>query len=414
MYCAAWDSWISIASHQSGRQLTLRRPDGPQPFLTMNFEGSDEVHNQNNVSLKFGYGISSLKKKTPLQIHVAPAALLYVPTDDTPRMHIMEGLLHIESSAASTRIDPETGRLLWSQFKATSHEESTSLRFETEPDNFDAVWKSWVEPRHFTAAGSTEKPVTSLVEYIMDECNHFDPAGSTARRAVMKLIGPELLAAADERYFAQKDENQGRFYIPWEKAGIAAEIACTVLKMEHQLLRPDSTAAAVAHGLMRCVLEENSENQNRLHQSVTQPDCGPVSCVIFGTLASWSNLKDTPHFGRIGFGRLTEQAFETDLQQWLDERQIVGRVAIQIVQRARMLTNEEVESLVKFSPNPELAQILGEILSDLRSERPNHDTRPGNHQDLNRICAGLTRLWTPVIRPLVEYQLMNLMKAESK
>ncbi len=404
-------SWISIASHQSGRQLTIRRPDGPKPYLTMNFLGQDVPHKKENVSLMFGYGFNSKTEGAPLQIRVAPAALLYVPTEETHEMHIAQNVLHIESSFASTRIDAETGRLILSQFKSPDESAKGTLSFSTEPDNFEANWKNWVEPKQFTAAGSVEKPVTSLVEFVVEEWNLLDPAGATARRAVVKLIGPDLLSAADTRYLTQNKGNTGKFNIPWEKAGIAAQIASVVLKMEGQLLRPDSTAAEVAQGLTRTVLEEKPENLQRLLQAATRPDCGPLSCVVFGTLASWSTPEVGPLFGRLGLGRISEESFQDDLNQWLDHEQLIGKAAIGVVQRVRELTPEESVALASLSPSPKEVKLLIEILDEMRRPEPILDPGQADARDLQRFCAGFTRLWTPVLRPFMELQLRRLAKA---
>ncbi len=401
-------SGLSIASHQTGRQITLTRPNGPRPFLTVDYQGIDVLHKKENVALKFGYGVNSRNRYAPLQVRVAPAALLYVPTSETHEMHITEHVLQIESTIASTRIDVETGRLLWSQFRPASLEENTSLKFATEPDNFDANWKSWVEPRQFAAAGSPEKPITSLVEFVVEEWNLLDPAGATARRAVVKLIGPDLLSSADTRYLTHGQNDKGEFNIPWEKAGIAAQIASVVLKMEGQLLRPDSTAAEVAQGLTRAVLEEKPENLQRLLQAAARPDCGPLSCVVFGTLASWSTPEVGPLFGRLGLGRLSEESFQDDLNQWLDHEQLMGKAAIRVVQRVRELTPEESLALANLSPSPKEVKLLTEVLDELRRLEPILDPSEADARDLQRFCAGFTRLWTPVLRPFVELQLRRL------
>ncbi len=405
------ESWISIASHQTGRQLTIRRPDGPKPFLTLNFQGQDVPHKKENISLMFGYGFNSKTKNAPLQIRVAPAALLYVPTEETHEMHIADKVLHIESSFASTRIDAETGRLLLSQPRAGSLVENTSLKFYTEPDNFDTNWRSWTEPRKFAAAGSVEKPVTSLVEFVVEEWNLIDPSGATARRAVLKLIGPDLLSAVDKRYLTQNKGNTGKFNIPWEKAGIAANIASVVLKLEGQLLRPDSTAAEVAQGLTRTVLEEKPENLQRLLQAAARPDCGPLSCVVFGTLASWSTPEVGPLFGRLGLGRMSEESFQDDLNQWLDHEQLIGKAAIRVVQRVRELTPEESLALANLSPSPKEVKLLTEVLDEMRRPEPILDPSEAAARDLQRFCAGFTRLWTPVLRPFIELQLRRLAAA---
>lgn len=402
------DNWLSIASHQTGRQLTLRRPPGPTPFLTVNWQGVDEPHKKENVRLMFGYGVNSHKKNAPLQVRVDPAVLLYVPDGETHEMHIAGNVLQIESSATSTTIDAETGRLIVSQFRTTDESTEGKFSFSTEPDNFDANWNSWVEPRRFIAAGSPDKPVTSLVEFVVEELDQLDPAGSVARRAVLKLIGPDLLSAADKRYMTHNNNHQQKFNIPWEKAGISAQVASAVLNMENRLLRPDSTAAEVARGLTRTALEENPENLQRLLQAGARPDCGPLSCVVFGTLASWSTPEAAPLFGRLGLGRMSEESFQDDLNQWLDHRQLIGKGAIQIVQRVRELTAEESVALVSWCKNPVVEKQLTQVLDEMRGPEPDLDSREADLRDLNRFSAGLTRLWTPVLRPFVEFQLRRL------
>ena len=407
-------SWFSIASHQTGRQLLVRKPDSPspRPFLTVDFLGIDVPHKKENVSLMFGYGINSRKNPPPLKVQVDPAALLYTPDDETLQMHIAAGVLHVESTIASTRIDAETGRLLSSQIKMPDESVKESLQFSTEPDNFDAVWKGWVEPRQFVQSGATDRPVTSLIEFVIDEWDLVDPAGAIARRAVMKLIGPDLLAAADQEFSQPRDKEQGEFNIPWEKAGIAANVAGAVLKLDGQLLRPDSTASEVARGLIRTVLDESPENHQRLLQEVSRPDCGPLSCVVFGTLASWSTPAASPLMGRLGLGRLSEGSFEEDLNQWLDERQIIGQAAIRIVERVRDLTDEEAAALVTLCGNPQIARLLTEIMDELRASVAIQAPEEAQTRDLQRFSAALTRLWTPLIRPYVELQLIRLATAK--
>lgn len=402
------DTWFSIASHQTGRQLTLRRPPSPKPFLTVNLQGNDEPHQKRNVSLMFGYGVNYRAKNTPLQVRVAPAALLYVPDGETQKMHIVGNVLQIETSKAMTTIDAETGRLLLSQFRTTDESSEGALSFSTEPDNFDANWKEWVEPRRFVAAGSPETPVTSLVEFVVEEWNHLDPSGAVARRAVLKLVGPDLLSAVDKRYLIQSDNHAKNFNIPLEKAGIAAQVASVVQNLEDQLLRPNSTAAEVAEALTRTVLEEKPENLQRLLQAGARPDCGPLSCVVFGTLASWSAPEAAPLFGRLGLGRMSEESFEDDLNQWLDHRQLIGQAAIRVVQRVKELTPEESAALVGLCKNPGLEKQMSEVLHEMQGPEQNLDSDEADQRDLRRFSAGLTRLWIPALRPYVEFQLRRL------
>ena len=116
--------------------------------------------------------------------------------------------------------------------------------------------------------------------------------------------------------------------------------------------------------------------------------------------------------GRLGLGRLSEGSFEEDLNQWLDERQIIGQAAIRIVERVRDLTDEEAAALVTLCGNPQIARLLTEILDELRASVAIQAPEEAQTRDLQRFSAALTRLWTPLIRPYVELQLIRLATAK--
>ncbi len=405
------DTWFSLCSHQTGRQFSLQRKDETLFIVTCEMHGVDERFKPVNTGVEFGYGFSTGKKnrESPLKVDVAPAFLLYVPQEYTAVSRIEGTQLHQKSKMANTWIDVETGRPQLVEIRDPAYPEIPVIRFSTDPDNFQAKWDSWQPPEKFQNVGTPDTPITSLAEFIVSEWDKFDTEGIVARRAIMKLIRPDILAAADRSMIAPaKDDEDSEFYIPSDSAGIKAYIVSFFLQFDRHLLRQNSTAAEVAHSLILTTLHETKENMQRILTAAAKPDCGPLSCALFGTGALGVKPQIGTLFGQVGLTRLSEESFAADLDQWFEERQIIGRAAIQIVRRMQELTDEEAAALVALCHDPAAARLLDEVIAELRAPLPAMPEEDANTRELARFRAALTRLWTPVLRPHVERYLKRL------
>lgn len=407
------DQWISLASYYTGRQLVWHRSDSVRLGLVVDLHGIDKPFEDQCVGLNFGQSFSTKsadRNKPPLWISIAPAALFYRPPEElnSPLSITSEGTqLHVKTRMTDAWLDAGTGRPDRVILRSDNTPTAGSFTIETRPDEVQANWNQWLSRRPMQVMEADKAPASTIAEFLVGEWNVWAPEQSLGRTAALKLIQPELLTTIDRSMLLLASSND-EFYIPGENHEWWADLVGSLFRSDTEFLRPNSTASALFRALMRVGILRSPVNLQQLIEIAAKPDCGPLNCMAFGSASAWLAPPSGPIWGQLGLSRLSEEAFQADLEQWLHEDQQLGQTAIRIVRRMQSLSDEEAGSLSSLCRDPESARILAAVVIELRKPVQGATDRERDVQELARFRAALTRLWAPVFRPLVAYQLQKL------
>ena len=407
------DQWISLASYYTGRQLLWHRSDSVRLGLVVDLHGIDKPFEDQCVGLNFGQSFSTKRadrNKPPLWIAIAPAALFYRPPEElnSPLSITSEGTqLHVKTRMTDAWLDADTGRPDRVILRSDNTPTAGSFTIMARPDEVQTVWNQWLSRRPMQVMEADKAPASTIAEFLVGEWNVWAPDQSLGRSAVLKLIQPELLTAIDRSMLVLTSSNE-EFYIPGENDEWWVDLVESLFRSDTEFLRPNSTASALFQALMRVGILRSPANLQQLIEIAAKPDCGPLNCLAFGSASAWLAPPSGPIWGQLGLGRMSDGEFQADLEQWLHEDQQLGQIAIRLVRRMQSLTDEEAAALSTLCKDPESARIVAAVVVELRNPVQGATERERDIQELARFRAALTRLWAPVFRPLVAYQLQKL------
>ncbi|WP_437228866.1 hypothetical protein SH661x_001121 [Planctomicrobium sp. SH661] len=295
------------------------------------------------------------------RVLISPMAALFLLRKDFSKAVLVNGKLEQKSPSVTLSIDAATGKL--NRFEA----EDEGFRFEIAVENEHP--QPWMSPE---TEGHRLLTVNSLADIatVLENLGSFLAAANPAdklewdRCRLAMRIASRWAAHVQSRGNAEKTEhiNLGGGGWEWIHFGVIRLLAARAQLVCLEYLPADSLPSRAYTDLLLVELGKDLDAKKRLEAALESPDCGPLLSLYLSVGVSLIRTDLANSIAKLGQGRLDDERFERDLDQFLLPGSDLAAVLEGFVRSVRECGEADLRALLSgIATEEEISEIDGKM-----------------------------------------------------